>query len=354
MRFVFAASFSVVVTATFSVPNVPLKNAAKPGVVMPAVGLGTFGYSTVPVNGDCRTYPECWNELSGCGSVVTNVTSVFLELATSSSSPIRIDSADDYFDMTAVGSSIASSGIPRNNIFVTSKIGNAFAMGYNETWSQIHTILSDLKLTYVDALLIHWPTSSTPSSEPACKVQTPTYNATTCRLITWKAMTDIYNAGLARSIGVSNYNVSQLEEFVAAGVLLPAINQIPIHIYRSSSQSDTISWCNSHNVVVNSYSPLGVPDWHSFSTSTGMSANALQDPVLTQIASAHGRSPAAVVIAWLWSQGIVTNPRTMVTAHMVQNLGAYDLTLTAAEIKSLSSRPQDFCSIDPNMYECAP
>jgi hypothetical protein len=129
MRFVFAASFSVVVTATFSVPNVPLKNAAKPGVVMPAVGLGTFGYSTVPVNGDCRTYPECWNELSGCGSVVTNVTSVFLELATSASSPIRIDSADDYFDMTAVGSSIASSGIPRNNIFVTSKIGNAFAMG---------------------------------------------------------------------------------------------------------------------------------------------------------------------------------------------------------------------------------
>lgn len=232
-----------------------------------------------------------------------------------------------------------------------------------------------------------------------------------CRLTTWAALVDIYNAGGARSIGVSNYNKSQLEEIVTAGMPLPAINQIPIHIYRcvcdwllpwascllaclhwrsfvggraadaecwsaaapcassspslhsghlrtvvcrSSSQLETIEYCQRNGITVNAYSPLGVPDWHVFPAAGGMAATALQDPVVTAVAQVHGRTPAAVMINWLWQQGIVTNPRTVRPEHMLDNLNAYNFTLSDAEVALLSSRPQDWCSVDSKMYECAP
>jgi diketogulonate reductase-like aldo/keto reductase len=122
---------SIASAAAVAIPNVQLQNAAKAGQVMPAMGLGTFGYATTPTNGDCRSYPECWDTRFSplCGPVVTNTTGTFLQLAESASSPIRIDSANDYFDMAAVGAAISSSGVARSNLFVTSKIGNAFAMG---------------------------------------------------------------------------------------------------------------------------------------------------------------------------------------------------------------------------------
>ena len=109
-------------------------------------------------------------------------------------------------------------------------------MGYNDTLAQMADVLATQKVTYVDAALIHWPTSTGASTEPSCQSGAPSYNATTCRLQTWRAMLSIWNSGAARSVGVSNYNVSQLQEILDAGLPLPAINQIPIHIYRSSSQ----------------------------------------------------------------------------------------------------------------------
>jgi diketogulonate reductase-like aldo/keto reductase len=117
--------------ASVSVPNVPLKNAAKAGLLMPAMGLGTFGYSTTPVGGDCTKYPECWDTKISpqCSPVVLNRTGTFLSLAQAVSSPVRLDSANDYFNNQVVGVAIKNSGIARSNLFVTSKIGNAFAMG---------------------------------------------------------------------------------------------------------------------------------------------------------------------------------------------------------------------------------
>ena len=116
------------------------------------------------------------------------------------------------------------------------------------------------------------------------------------------------------------------------------------------------AWCARWGIALNAYSPLGVPDWHTFpSGSTGMSATTLADPVVAAIARAHNRTAAAVMINWLWfGLGAVTNPRTRDPAHMAENLfSSYDFRLTDGEVNALSSRPQSWCSVD-NWYECAP
>ncbi len=114
----------------------------------------------------------------------------------------------------------------------------------------------------MDTVLIHWLTSSAASSDPACTG--PAANATECRLQTWRALVTVFKSGAAKSIGVSNYDAVQLMEIEAAGLPLPAINQIPLHIYRSSSHAETIDYCMRKGIVVNSYSPFGVPDWCVF------------------------------------------------------------------------------------------
>lgn len=348
-------SSSLKANPNYYVPVVPLKNAAVAGLIMPAMGLGTGGYGSTPVGGNCSAYPECWNEAGGCGTNVATAVSTWLTYNYHQNmNLIRIDNANTYADVGSVGMGIIQSGVPRKNIFLLSKVGSGQAMGYQDTLNQFQSILTTQNVTYVDALLIHWPTSTGNSTDTACQMSQPTYNATQCRLNTWKAMVEIYESGAALSIGVSNYNKSEILEISNAGMILPAINQIPIHIYRSSSQMETIEFCQQNNIQVNAYSPLGVPDWHVFPASGGMSTTPLVDPVVTNIASTHNRSPAAVLINWLWQQYIVTNPRTYSLAHMIDNLSAYNFTLTDAEVALLSSRPQVWCSLDPTFYECAP
>ena len=173
-------------------------------------------------------------------------------------------------------------------------------------------------------------------------------------LETWRALVDIWHNGGARSIGVSNYEIIHLQEIIDAGMPLPAINQIPLNISRSTTHAALISFCKAHGIVVNAYSPLGVPDWHTYPTKTGMSPHLLDDPVLVSIAAAHPPFTAAqVAIAWLWQSGFPTNPRTMRGDHMDENLSALTLKLSDAEMRLLSSRPQSTCDID-DWYECAP
>ena len=264
---------------------------------------------------------------------------------------IRIDNADSYDNLGSVGRAMQDSGVPRANIFLTSKTGSPYPLGYDDTMSQFANVLKTQMVSYVDLLLIHWPQSSGTSLDPACNSGG---NATLCRLNTWRAYVDIFNQGKARAIGVSNYDPSQMQEILDAGMLVPAVNQIPIHLYRSSTQMNSISFAQRHGMVVNPYSPLGVPDWQSFNTSAGMSATQLVDPVVLAIAAKYGKSPAQIIIAWHYALGMVPNPRTINPAHMLENLQAYTIALTDGEVNALTSRPQAWCSVQPGDYECAP
>lgn len=146
------------------------------------------------------------------------------------------------------------------------------------------------------------------SSEPVCQVGSASFDAKACRLDTWRGLLDIFNAGGARAIGVSNYNASHLQEIADAGLPLPAVNQIPFHIYVSAAAAPTIAWCTKHDVLVNGYSPFGVPDHRTFPPP--MALTPLLDSVALSIAAAHDTTSANVMLAWQYQLGIVVNVRT--------------------------------------------
>jgi diketogulonate reductase-like aldo/keto reductase len=205
---------------------------------------------------------------------------------------------------------------------------------------------------YVDLLLNHWPTSpASPTVDPLCDPKKPSYDEKGCRLSTWRAYVDIFNSGQSKAIGVANYNQSHLQEIIDAGMPLPAVNQVPFHLYNAPAQMDLLAFCKAHNIVLLSYSPLGIPDWHAMPASLPASTP-LEDPVLLSITAAHAPATAAqVTLAWLWAMGVPSNPRSMNASHMTDNLAALSaVTLSADEISQLSSRPMDTCDIDPSFY----
>ena len=197
---------AVTVASAYTIPTVTLKNAAKPGLTFPITGLGTGGYGH-DIKVGYGGYPECWSDSAGCGAWTRNTTTAYLKLAASlSSTQVRIDNANTYDDVDNIGLALADSGLPRDQIFLLTKTGSGQAMGYNDSITQFNDLIKAGGYTYVDAVLIHWPTSSAPSTEPSCQTQNPSYNAKDCRLATWRAYVDIFNSGRALSIGVSNYN----------------------------------------------------------------------------------------------------------------------------------------------------
>lgn len=293
-------------------------------------------------------------EAVGCGPNTVKAVTTWLSVGGR-----RIDSADSYFNEKSVGIAMKQSGVAREDLFVLSKIGSTDPMGFNTTLTQTAQILSDLQTDYVDLLLVHWPTYKPNAlsgwaepSDPFCNTTASTYDAKACRLSTWKAMVQLWKAGKAKAIGVSNYNSTHIQEIIDAGMPLPTVNQCPFNPYRSSSQMDTVNFCKAHDITFLAYSPLGIPDWHQFNPP--LQKTVLEEPTIRQIAEAHGKTPAQVILNWEWNLGIPSNPRSMNATHMQENMGIYDWTLTAAEMKQMGAFHQDGCSIDGSFYECAP
>jgi 2,5-diketo-D-gluconate reductase A len=291
-------------------------------------------------------------EIAGCGNYTIEAVTSWLSIGGR-----RLDAADSYDTQFSVGRAMAQSSVPREEIFLLQKTGNWNPMGFEDSISQMDFLLNQMGVKYVDLLLNHWPTSpASPSVDPLCDPKKATYDAKGCRLSTWRAYVEFYKNGTALAIGVANYNISHLQEIIDAGMPLPAVNQVPFHLYNAGAQQELLAWCAAHKIVVLSYSPLGIPDWHAFPTPALPASSTLADPVLLQIAAAHApATPAQIILAWLWAQGVPSNPRTMNTTHMAENLDAIaTVKLSAAEITALSSRPLDMCSADNSFYECVP
>ena len=297
------------------VPSVPLMNAAKPGTKMPVPGIGTWGYVHETGTG---TPGEVWND-----TVAVKAVSEWLKLGGR-----RIDGSNGYRDQVGVGKAVKSSGIPRNEIFMTSKVG---LYGYNETLKEMDLILSDLQMDYVDLLLIHWPNAPGSSTDPACQGNPPTFRG--CRQSVWKALEMLYNSGKALAIGVSNFEQNHLEDIIVMNSTIPSVNQVEYHPYWH--EDELLQYCKSKNIVFNSYSPLGTPDWAP--TQRNWNGTILDLPVIENIAKAHQRTAAQVLQRWQWQQGIVVNPRTMNQDHMKENLNFFDFELSDAEMKQISS-----------------
>ena len=188
-----------------------------------------------------------------------------------------------------------------------------------------------------------------------------TYDEKKCRLSTWSAMVMLYKRGVLRSIGVSNYNTTHLQEIIDAGLPLPTANQVSFNPYNyRTGRADLLEFCRKHQILLIGYSSLGVPDVHQFPTedktkqSTGMSSTLLEDPVIVSLAKQYNRTPAQVLLRWAYQLGVPTNPRSMNETHMLENLEIFSnpFTINDNDMNRINSLAQDTCDVDPNWYEC--
>ena len=227
----------------------------------------------------------------------------------------HIDTAKIYGNEEGVGRAIASSGIPREELFVTTKLWND-DQGYESTLEAMDKSLERLGLDYVDLYLIHW-------SQP----EKGKY------LETWKAFQEIKASGKARSIGVSNFTKQALQDVLDTGVV-PAAHQIELHPYFNQQALRELG--AQHGIVTEAWSPLG------------QGKADLQDETIGKIAEAHGATPAQVVIAWHLAIGNVVFPKSVTPERIQENWDAQKLTLTPEEIEQINGLTRDNGRIGPD------
>jgi 2,5-diketo-D-gluconate reductase A len=216
-----------------------------------------------------------------------------------------IDTAAAYGNEAEVGEAIAASGVPRSELFVTTKLWND-DQGHANALSAFEHSLERLDLEYVDLYLIHWPAP-----------------ARGRYVETWKALCELKADGKARSIGVSNFTAANLEEIIAATDVVPAVNQVELHPYLT--QSDLRSFHREHGIVTEAWSPLG------------RGGDLLEEPVLREIAARHGRTPAQVLLRWHVQIDNVAIPKSVTPARIEENFQIFDFALSDDEVGALDA-----------------
>jgi len=207
----------------------------------------------------------------------------------------HIDTAAVYKNEEGVGKGIIASGIDRGDIFLTTKVWND-DQGYDETLRAMDASLKRLGTDYVDLYLIHWP-----SAFRGKYVET------------WKAMIRLRDEGKAKSIGVSNFEGTYIDDLIRETGVTPAINQIQLHPrFQQKAMRDKHAGLG---VVTESWSPLG-------------QGQVLADPVIGEIAKRHGKSPAQVIIRWHLDLGLVVIPKSVTPSRIVENFDVFDFTLS--------------------------
>ncbi|RIB01289.1 aldo/keto reductase [Gigaspora rosea] len=234
----------------------------------------------------------------------------------------HLDTAAVYGNEKDVGIAIAESKIPRENIFITTKIANTGnKIGYESTLKAADTSLKNLQSGYIDLLLIHSPL-------PGPQKRAETY----------KALQELVKRGLVKSIGVSNYGVKHLQELLDSNPeIKPAINQVEIHPWLA--RSDIVSFCNKHNIVVEAYSPL-------------TRGKKLNDPTLTGIANKYGKTPAQILVRWGLQHNFVTIPKSTKLERINENANVFDFEIKQSDMETLDGLDEYLVvSWDPTVAE---
>lgn len=246
------------------------------GVEMPMEGFGVF------------QVPE-----SQCEQVVANAIAAGYRL---------IDTASSYQNEKAVGRAIAGCGVPREELFITTK-AYIQQMGYENTKRAFQESLDNLGLDYLDLYLIHMPFGDYYGS--------------------WRALEELYQAGKIRAIGVSNFRPHHLKALLETEVA-PMVNQIEFH--PGCQQRETLAFCRDHGILVEAWSPLG-------------RGRVLDHPTLTAIAQNHGKTPAQICLRWCLEQGVLPLPKSVTPARMAENRDLFTFALTPGDMAQIAALP---------------
>ncbi|MEU8526399.1 aldo/keto reductase [Streptomyces sp. NPDC048629] len=257
-----------------SIPTVKLNN----GVEIPQLGFGVF---QVP---DGET---------------TAAVSAALEAGYRS-----IDTAAIYGNETGVGRALAASGLPREELFVTTKLWNA-DQGYDATLRAFDASLAKLGLEQIDLYLIHWPT-------PARDLYSDS----------WRAVERLASEGRVRAAGVSNFQPAHLQRLLDDSRLVPAVNQVELH--PGLQQSELRAFHAEHGIATEAWSPLA-------------QGAVLDDPVITAIAARTGKSAAQVVLRWHLQLGNIVIPKSVTPARIRQNLDVFDFQLPDEDMAAIAA-----------------
>lgn len=214
----------------------------------------------------------------------------------------HIDTASVYGNEADVGAAIRTIGIPREEIFVTTKLWND-DQGFRETRAACYASLERLELDYVDLYLIHWPLKST-------------------RLESYRALESLYAEKITRAIGVSNFLIPHLEELLLNAETVPAVNQVEYHPFGYSR--DLRDFCRMQGIAVQAYAPLA-------------QATRLDHPVVLQVAEAHDKTAAQVLLRWSVQHGNIVLPKSVRKDRIEANARIFDFELSPTEMARLDA-----------------
>jgi diketogulonate reductase-like aldo/keto reductase len=214
----------------------------------------------------------------------------------------HIDTAALYGNEADVGRAVRESGIPREQLFVVTKLWNS-DQGYASAIRACEASLSLLGLDYIDLYLIHWP-------EPRK------------RLDSWRALVELRRQGRCRSIGVSNYTIAHLEELLARSDVVPSVNQVEFSPFLY--QRELLEFCRARGIQLEAYCPL-------------TRGEKLGDPALGAVARRHGKSTAQVLLRWALQHRVVVIPKSARPARIEENADLFDFSLTGRDMAALDA-----------------
>ena len=230
----------------------------------------------------------------------------------------HIDTAAIYGNEEGVGAALAGSGLPRSELFVTTKLWNS-EQGYDSTFAAVSQSLEKLGLDHVDLYLIHWPL---PGAELV--------------LETWRAFEALKSDGRTRSIGVSNFRIRDFELLAAEAEQQPTINQIELHPLLQ--QAELRAWHAEHAVATEAWSPIA-------------QGEALGDETIATVAAHHGRTPAQVILRWHLQLGNVVIPKSATPERIRENIELFDFELSDDDMAALARLDRgDRVGPDPDSF----
>jgi diketogulonate reductase-like aldo/keto reductase len=213
-----------------------------------------------------------------------------------------IDTAALYGNERGVGRALRAGGVPRDQLFVTTKVWND-DMRRDRVEAAFEESMRRLALDYVDLFLLHWPIAGKITRS-------------------WQVLEKLYRTGRIKAIGVSNFMIPHLDELLAVAGIVPAVNQIEFHPYLQSKP--LVAYCRAKGIQVEAWSPLmqGGP--------------VLQDRTLAGIAARHGKTVAQIVLRWDVQGGVVTIPKSVQARRIAENAGSFEFELTDAEMQAIA------------------